>query len=725
MDRQLVNVAVPWSLSHYIPLNGFHPLYRALFESSPEYVTINAWDNVELSRTLQTNVEFRAEVLGAIPTQQKASHSKIKLTLESRYIKEYFPPNVALTSLLPGDIEFHHTAPFPSLVRPFVFHCESFAPLFFPFNHQGEGDMQSSDAIRKHYLGILGDPLCLGIFSHIPETLADISNFFNSPEINKKLHRTRIGLSRKSLPSDIPEKKWPLITPRFLFMNSANQSPANFFNRGGHIVLRFWRELIASGYQGKLYLRCVRPSDELLSKYGVDTAFLYAEESKSVIWIHDYLTNPELNALMSEVHFLLLPSLSLHSVSIMQAMAVGTVPIVTDTVGTSLYVKNDHNGIVLQGVYSANCKKDPVTGVMVDSYHRSKVLDDSLIRQLTQRIIALLLDPDTFDTIRKNSLASANEQFSGSSFSDEFWVKVYSLYTEYIETESRSDNKPEAALAELDQCMLGQQDWPRIFESVPYPITRFFSGKSWVTELGGTFIHSQTDNPELHDWSVMTEYYVLGMPRLYFSTSIKALSGGQLLARVGEKEVWSRIFIDRISELLMAFPLIHRFAARSLRMARRVIRLLRKSDPVESVPESIDDIQLVGRNVSGMNVIRYFDKYFAIRLGEGEFLIEKIYDGEYSICFYGNTNEEVMVKIAQYNRDEPKNKANYKQERVLELIEEGFRGLNIVRFMDDFYALPQNKGNFMYNRLMAGKYPRIFCNKTLVAIKEDIIENRR
>ena len=72
-----------------------------------------------------------------------------------------------------------------------------------------------------------------------------------------------------------------------------------------------------------------------------------------------------------------------------------------------------------------------------------------------------------------------------------------------------------------------------------------------------------------------------------------------------------------------------------------------------------------------------------------------------------------------------KNKANYKQERVLELIEEGFRGLNIVRFMDDFYALPQNKGNFMYNRLMAGKYPRIFCNKTLVAIKEDIIENRR
>lgn len=721
-----MSVAAPWSLSHYIPLNGFHPLYRALFENLPEYVTINAWDNVELSQTLRTNVELREKILGAIPAQREAFHNKMESTIGSQYIEEFFPPNIALTSLLSGDIEFHHTAPFPSLTRPFVFHCESFAPVFFPFVHQGEGSIGFSDEIRKHYLRVLGDPLCLGIFSHLPETLADISNFFNSPEINKKLHRTRIGLSRKSFPSKIPEKRWPLTMPRFLFVNSANQSPTGFFNRGGHITLRFWRELIASGYQGKLYLRCVRPSDELLSKYGVDIEFLHAEEKKSVIWIHEFLTNQELNALMSDVHFLLLPSLSLHSGSIMQAMMAGTVPIVSDTVGTSLYVENDHNGIVLQGVYSANWKEDPTTGVMVDSYHRSKALDDSLVGQLTQRITALLVDPNTFDAIRKNSLASASDQFSGSSFSDEFWAKVYSLYTEYIETKLQPDNKPTAELVELDQCMIRPKDWPRTFESVPHPLTRISSENGWVTELGGTFIYSQIITPKLHDWSVMTEHYTSGIPRiyseiprLYFARNIKSLDG-RFVARAGGIifESRARKFINRISELLVPFPLIHRFGSRLLKMVRRI----RPETPESKI---IEDIQLEGRNVSGLNVIRYFDKYFAIPLSEGEFTIEKVNKGEYRICFYGNTSDEVMAKIAEYDQDESENKANQQQEIFLELIEEGFCGLNIVRFLDQFYALPQNKGGFKYSWFLAGKYHESYCNKTLAAIKADITKDRK
>jgi len=78
-----------------------------------------------------------------------------------------------------------------------------------------------------------------------------------------------------------------------VFVNSANQNTANFFHRGGHVVLRFWRELIVSGNYGKLYLRCTRPSDDLLAKHGVDIAFLHTEECSSVIWIQEYLTNQE------------------------------------------------------------------------------------------------------------------------------------------------------------------------------------------------------------------------------------------------------------------------------------------------------------------------------------------------------------------------------------------------------------------------------------------------
>ena len=181
MSRQPFRIAVPWSLSHYMPLNAFHPLYRALFDNHPENIIIAAWDNVELSQALRGNKRLLAEVCGSIHSDQKDFRSQINSDLSDKYIEGYFPPNITLTKLLPGDIEFHHTAPFPSLTRPFVFHCESFAPIFFPFNHQGGGEMNSHEALRSHYRNILGNPLCLGIFSHIPETLRDISLFFWLP----------------------------------------------------------------------------------------------------------------------------------------------------------------------------------------------------------------------------------------------------------------------------------------------------------------------------------------------------------------------------------------------------------------------------------------------------------------------------------------------------------------------------------------------------------------
>lgn len=726
MSPQYLSVAVPWSLSNYIPLNGFHPLYRALFDNRPENITINAWDNVELSQVLRFNSELRSEVVSYISVQREMLQRKIKSNLSARYIEEYFPPNIALTNLLPGDIEFHHTAPFPSLTRPFVFHCESFAPIFFPFSHQGEGKIMSPEALRKHYLRILGDPLCLGIFSHIPETLSDISNFFDSPEIDAKLHPSKIGLSRYSLPNEVPEKRWPLTTPRFLFVNSANQNSANFFHRGGHIVLRFWRELIASGHRGKLYLRCTRPSDELLTKHGVDIAFLHAEEYSSVIWIQEYLTNQELNALMSDVHFLLLPSFSLHSVSIMQAMALGTVPVVSDTVGTSLYVKDDHNGIVLEGVFLENWKKDPVTGVMVDCYHRSKALDDALVSQLTFRINALLASPSAFDAIRENALSCARKKFSGSAFSSEFWAKVQTLFTEHLGKELRSKLALSEAISELDCCLVKQRDWPRIFESVPHPITRIFSGNGWVTELGGAYIHTKISDPpiELHDWSVVAEYYRGVSPSLHFATNMKAL-GGRYMAHFGEVfyESRLRLFINWVSTLLIPFSRLHRIAARILKAARKVKRLLSKHDPTAKRQlESVDDIQLLKRDEFGMNIIRFFDKYFAIPQNEGEFAIEKIENCEYSICFFGNSIEEVLAKVAEYKAEG----TNHHQiQKPLELIEEGFFGLNIIRFIDHFYALPQSMGRFQYSHFLAGKYNENYRNKSVEGIKTEIARDRK
>ncbi|WP_163068497.1 hypothetical protein, partial [Acinetobacter baumannii] len=78
-----------------------------------------------------------------------------------------------------------------------------------------------------------------------------LSRFFANPEIDKKLFSSKIGLSSSAVdPRDYPQKR--LDEPRFLFINSAHQQQANFFNRGGHVVLRFWKEFRCAGRTGRL-----------------------------------------------------------------------------------------------------------------------------------------------------------------------------------------------------------------------------------------------------------------------------------------------------------------------------------------------------------------------------------------------------------------------------------------------------------------------------------------
>src|SRR5690242_3339275 len=117
-----LSVAVPWSLTHYIPLNGFHPLYRALFDERPEGVVLNAIDNVKLANALEADEPFRNLVLTRALTREIRPGDLYSTAVGNRYFEYFDRTNLAVTELMPGEIEFHHTAPFPSLRRPFVFH---------------------------------------------------------------------------------------------------------------------------------------------------------------------------------------------------------------------------------------------------------------------------------------------------------------------------------------------------------------------------------------------------------------------------------------------------------------------------------------------------------------------------------------------------------------------------------------------------------------------------
>lgn len=657
MTSQPLRVAVPWSLSHYIPLNGFHPLYRALFDHAPPGIELNAWDNVKLHNRFSRDIDIRDVMLRAANEEKNEINQLGTRTLARKYREHFWAPNQVLTSGLTGDIELHHTAPYPSLKRPFVLHCESFAPVFLPFAEQGSGEFRNHIELREHYRRILENPLCLGIFSHIPDTLVSLSQFFSSDVINQKLFSSKIGMSLKAIADIDAPKHVSLSRPTFLFVNSANQNPENFFRRGGHIVLRFWKEFIANGRDGLLILRCARPNDEDLLEYGVDTSFLSAETGRSILWAEGYLANHEMNALMASVHFFLLPSLSLHSVSIMQAMLLGAIPVVTDTVGTSVYLEDDMDGIMLRGVRDAIWRQDPNTGILVDRYRRTQVLDSSMVSQMTSRILSVLDTRGAYQKMRNSMITNAQRKFSGDSFGSGFWNTVHQLYDNQKQPVSAHYSRPNDFVNSLSDCTLQVHEWARLFESATQPVRKIFTGRSVVWELGGAYIHAYGNPPmSLHDWSVFARYFSPDAPETTFAILLDDL-GGKYLSYAGEPgNGANRQMIGFISRALMPYPGLHSLAAENLKRIRRYrkslthklrwIRRYRNFLAYQFGKSSMEpDVELVHHAVSGYNVIRYFHKYYAIPQGEGAFIPEKAKAGGYSSCFYGNTSDHVLRQI--------------------------------------------------------------------------------
>lgn len=651
MNTQHLNVAAPWSLSHYIPLNGFHPLYRALYDHAPANVTLCAWDNVKLHRLFSSDVGIRESILRKARTEKYDSDRLSKKSIAKAYQEYLWPPNKVLTKELSGDIEFHHTAPFPSLQRPFVFHCEMFAPVWFPFSQQGGGGLERTSELREYYQGILGHPLCLGIFSHVPETLHAFSHFFSDRNIDRKLFSSRIGLSESSIFHSGSPKTLPLQTPRFLFMNSANQDPANFFRRGGHIVLRFWKELLADGRDGLLMLRCAKPNEEDLKGYGVDVSFVKAQTGRSIIWGQDYLANYEMNALMESAHFFLLPSASLHSVSIMQAMKLGAIPVVTDTVGTSVYVTDDEDGIVLRGMRAAIWYRDASTGILIDKYCRTPELDASLVSQLMSRVCVLLDRPDVYWNMRSHMMTYAHDEFSGQAFSDHFWGAASALFQQHQETAVKRTNMPNPETRSLVKCAVGRDEWARIFESPPHPMLKINTGHSVVWSLGGALIHAYGNPPfELRDWSVLAQYYSTGAPQSTYAHTLEELGGKYFgfSKTSGGHSIYA--LIVWVSGVFKPYPRLYSRAAFIWRQVRRyhsyfTARLMK--------PNTSDlNTELVREGVSGYNIIRHIDRYYAIPQSEGAFIPAKAESGGYSSCFSGYSLEQVERAVHAANDPE-------------------------------------------------------------------------
>lgn len=64
-------------------------------------------------------------------------------------------------------------------------------------------------------------------------------------------------------------------------------------------------------------------------------------------------------------------------------------------------------------------------------------------------------------------------------------------------------------------------------------------------------------------------------------------------------------------------------------------------------PKIDADIALIWKDVSGYNVIRCNERFYAIPHGEGIFILEKAETGGYSSCFADYSVEKVLKLIAE------------------------------------------------------------------------------
>lgn len=646
MMPQPLNVAVPWSLTHYIPLNGFHPLYRALFDHAPENVALFAWDNVKLHRHFRANATIRDQILCRAKAESLGADRYGGKSFAMAYYERFSHTNRVMTAELMGDIEFHHTIPFPSLTRPFVFHCESIATLLASFVQDGRNPIEQYEEIRAHFGSMLANPLCLGIFSPVPETLESLHRFFSDLTIDKKLFRSRSGLTKSIDREPASRMKEGLSRPRFLFVSAGRQDPADFFRRGGHIVLRFWKEYLGGGQSGLLVAACRKPSDEDLTEYGVDVSFVRSQSSRSIIWGNGCVSDHDMSALMAGAHVLLSPSVVLDSISIMKAMLLGAVPVVTHTVGTSAYVTDNQNGIILQGIRTAIGHEDLESGLFLGLRSRMPDLEDALVGQLTDRVCALLDKPDVYWNMRDYVMSYAQDQFSGQAFSDHFWSAVSDLYHRNHEPSS----KYSAVGGALLDCTVQADGWDRLFESPAQPTLRINTGLGIVSEWGGAMIHTY-GNPsiDLNDWSVLSEYCRPGAPQMTFANTLEELAG-KYLCSVEQQEVviFKRLkLVEWVAGVLKPFPRLYRFASRILFRLRSVSTLRSPK------PKGDPDVELVRHGVYGYNIIRRFDRYYAILQNEGAFVSAKVESGGYSSCFSGYSLEDVEHAIMEAQVHEP------------------------------------------------------------------------
>jgi len=422
MKNKLKNYYLPWWQATYIPYNGFHPLYSYI-------LTVNC---AEL-KTISPNSIINNDVV--------ISNKNINYFGPEGISKEIYSNFIAINEiylLIDDAIYFHHTCAPLFLRNKFIFHCESFLPIFMPFAFQGKGFVNSNqiDIIRNKYKLIFESNYCIAIATHIKSTFETLLEFFNSDIIKSKLKYIEIGFlpteykikdinnNKSSISHDRFEKLSRLAINKksFIFNNSSSQNLSQFALRGGVIALKFIEQIIEK-YEDIIFIfRCEKPNNEIFEKYNINFDLINKYENQKIFWLENYLSDYEMDRILNFCDFNLLVSANLHSHTILRSMYHNCIPIVSDTIGVEEFCIDKVNSYVISGVkdtvwvYDENNKFSyDRHDVFLDPLFQNKMADNT-VKLFNDVILVqhpfIKLNSNSIVLSKYNALIKSNELFN-------------------------------------------------------------------------------------------------------------------------------------------------------------------------------------------------------------------------------------------------------------------------------------------------------------------------
>jgi len=123
----------------------------------------------------------------------------------------------------------------------------------------------------------------------------------------------------------------------------------------------------------------------------------------------------------------------------------------------------------------------------------------------------------------------------------------------------------------------------------------------------------------------------------------------------------------------------------------------------------------VRRNYHGFNIYMINGRYYAIPSQTVQADLKRMIHRRYSPTLFSESYDELVHKILTFSFDRIEQTTNFIPPP--ELIEEGYKGFNIILYDDRLYGLAQDEGAFDIRKVQQKKYKRCVAGRSVAEIK--------